>query len=146
MNLWVNRLRQLALLSVALFFFACEDETSLNGFKNPNSKFEGKYVEIPLSTSNLLLDKIRTSNYLFEGEYNRFLIGSYDDPIFGKVTSTAFTQFFTSSSTKKPEGATIEKITIELALDLSVYGAQTEQNQVFNIYELSEPLQETSKR
>jgi hypothetical protein len=146
MNLWVNRLRQLALLSVALFFFACEDETSLNGFKNPNPKFEGKYVEIPLSTSNLLLDKIRTSNYLFEGEYNRFLIGSYDDPIFGKVTSTAFTQFLTSSSTKIPAGATIEKMTFELALDLSVYGAQSEQNQVFNIYELSEPLQETSKR
>jgi hypothetical protein len=146
MSLWVNRLRQLTLLSVALFFFACEDETSLNGFKNPNSKFEGKYVEIPLSTSNLLLEKIRTSNYLFEGEYNRFMVGSYDDPTFGKVTSTAFTQFFTSSSTKKPEGATIEKITIELALDLSVYGAQTEHNQVFNIYELSEPLDETSKR
>jgi hypothetical protein len=146
MSLWVNRLRQLTLLSVALFFFACEDETSLNGFKNPNPKFEGKYVEIPLSTSNLLLDRIRTSNYYFEGEYNRFLIGSYDDPIFGKVTSTAFTQFFTASSTKMPTGAEIEKITIELALDLSVYGAQTEQNQVFNVYELSEPLPETKKR
>ena len=36
MNLWANRVGQLASLLVALFFFSCEDEASVLGFKNQN--------------------------------------------------------------------------------------------------------------
>ena len=59
MNLWVSRVGQLAMLAVALFFFSCEDETSILGFKNPNSKFRASYVEIPIESSVLLRDSLR---------------------------------------------------------------------------------------
>jgi hypothetical protein len=146
MNLWVNRLRQLALLAVALFFFACEDETSLNGFRNPNQKINVKYADIPLTTSNLLLDKIRTSNNLFQNEYGRFMVGQYNDPELGKVRSHAVTQFFTSSGSKLPATATITGITIDLAFDLYTYGSKTESNQTISIYEVAEPISSSRKR
>ena len=71
MNLWVNRIGQLTMLAVALFFFSCEDETSILGYKNPNSKFKVSYVEIPIESSVLLRDSLRTSNFLYTGEPNR---------------------------------------------------------------------------
>ena len=40
MNLWAKRIGQLAVLPVALFFFSCEDEAGVLGYKNPNPKFE----------------------------------------------------------------------------------------------------------
>jgi hypothetical protein len=146
MNLWVNPLRQLALLSVALFFFACEDETSLNGFRNPNPKFQGKYTEIPLTTSNLLLGNVRTSNSYFADEYGRFLVGQYEDPVFGKIKSQAVTQFYTNSGTKLPAGATIDSISIHLAFDLYLFGSKTTSDQKISIYQTSYPLTSLNRR
>ncbi len=71
MNLWANRVGQLASLAVALFFFSCEDEASVLGFKNQNQKFEASYIEIPIESSVLLLDSQRTSNFVFQNETNR---------------------------------------------------------------------------
>jgi hypothetical protein len=140
MNLWVNRLRQLAPLAVALFFFACEDDSSLLGYKNPNPKFEGKYIEIPLSTSVLYFNDIRPSNYHFNGEYNRFLLGRYEDPNFGNVQSNIQTQFFPNSGAKLPESMrneTLDKLTLDLALDLYYYGPKTGiSDQTIQVYQI----------
>ena len=43
------------MLAVALFFFSCEDETSILGFKNPKKKFQVGFVDIPLNTSSILV-------------------------------------------------------------------------------------------
>lgn len=147
MNLWVNRLKQLPLLAVALFFFACEDENSLIGFKNPNSKFKGKYVEIPLETSNLLLGNIRTSNNYFATEYNRFLVGQYVDPRFDTVKAHAITQFITTSYTKMPADYTVDSMTVVLEFDMTTYGAQgITDNQKISVYEIQNPMQSSWKR
>jgi hypothetical protein len=87
MNLWASRIGQLTTLAVALFFFSCEDETSTLGYKNPNSKFKVSYVEIPIESSVLLRDSVRTTNFTYSGEPNKFLVGSYTDPVFGKITA-----------------------------------------------------------
>ena len=65
MNLWAKRIGQLAVFAVALFFLSCQDEASLLGYKNPNTKFQVSYVEIPIESSVLLLDSQRTSNYVY---------------------------------------------------------------------------------
>jgi len=96
MNLWARPLGQLAMLAVALFFFSCEDESSTLGYKNPNSKFKVSYVEIPIESSVLLRDSLRTSNYSYSGEPNRFLVGSYIDDVFGQISAAAFTQYYTT--------------------------------------------------
>src|SRR5688572_25445292 len=124
MNLWAKRIGQLAILPIALFFFACEDEASLLGYKNPNTKFEVKYIEIPLESSVLLLDSQRTSNYLFNNETNRLLVGQYVDQQFGSITSTAFTQYFTTTGAKLAAGAVFDSVSIQLAFDLYNYGSK----------------------
>ncbi len=146
MNLWVNRFRQLSLLTVALFFFACEDDLNRNGFQNPNPKFKGKYIEFPLETSNLLLGNIRTSNNYFTGETNRFLIGGYEDPAFGRVRSTAIGQFISNSGTKLPADSEVTGVTIQVALDLTVYGSASTGDQTFTIHELLEEQSPSKKR
>jgi hypothetical protein len=148
MNLWVNRLKQLAFVPVALFFLACEDETSLLGYKDPNDKFDGKYVEIPLNSSVFLLDSIRTSNFFYSGETNRLLVGRYTDKdaTIGEVKCDAATEFWNSSVAKIPkevfENETWKmEINILFDLDYYAYGYDAgETPQVFNVYALEKPL------
>lgn len=142
MNLWVKRIGQLAVLAVALFFLACEDDTSLLGFKNPNSKFDIRYVEIPIPSSILLLDSVRTSNFSFSGESNKLLVGQYTDEQLGVIRSEAYAQFLTSSGTKLAANAAFDSVTLQLAYDaeLYTYGSATPTTHQVNVYELDEEL------
>jgi hypothetical protein len=146
MNLWVNRLRQLALLAVALFFFACEDETSLLGFRNPNTKFKGQFIDIDLTTSVLQLDSIRTSNGYFLNEYNRLLVGKYTDPEIGVVQSNAVAQFFTGTVDTIANDAQIDSVYLYVHLDLYTYGSKATSSQKIAVYEASEQLTSSDKR
>ncbi len=145
MNLWVNRLKQLTILSVALFFYSCKDEINLLGIKNPNSKFDVKYIEIPIESSVLLFDSIRTSNYFFQKEVNRLLVGKTDDAIFGDVTAKTCTQFYSPSSAKLAATATFDYATIDLTFDNYTYGlSKSATPQKISIYELGQVLSDSS--
>jgi hypothetical protein len=136
MNLWVKRTGQLLL--AALFLMACEDETSLLGFRNPNSRFEVKFIDIPLESSNYLIDSVRTSN--FRGETNRVLVGEYADPRFGNIRTTAFTQVVPQSTTKLDETAQVDSVVLHLRFDFYNYGGGGASVQSFQIHELTERL------
>ena len=143
MNLWVRTLRQLAVLAVALFFFSCEDETSILGFKNPNSKFKVNYVDIPLESSVLLMDSLRTSNFnQAQGETNRFLVGKYSDEHFGEISAAAISQFFTTNNAKTllKETAVFDSVSIQLRFDFYSYGNQTATPQTISIHEVQKEL------
>ena len=141
MNLWVRPLGQLAMLAVALFFFSCEDETSTLGYKNPNSKFKVSYVEIPIESSVVLRDSLRTSNFSYSGEPNRFLVGSYNDEVFGQVTTTAFTQYFPATpGFKVSSTAVYDSVTLQLGFDLYHYGSTSTTPQTISVYELDDSI------
>ena len=144
MNLWAKRIGQLAVLAVALFFFSCQEETSILGYKNPNSKFKVSYVEIPIESSVLLRDSLRTSNFSYSGESNRLLVGNYTDEVFGNVNAAAYTQYFTSTFTKLASTAVYDSITLQLRFDLYNYGATTATSQNISIYELDQELKADS--
>ena len=147
MNLWANRVVQLASLLVALFFFSCEDEASVLGFKNQNQKFEASYIEIPIESSVLLLDSQRTSNFIFQNETNRLLIGQYTDDKFGGVAANAYTQFFTNSGAKLPGDATYDSVTLQLVLDFYHYGSTDAlTSQSVSVYEVDEELHYDNRR
>ena len=147
MNLWANRVVQLASLLVALFFFSCEDEASVLGFKNQNQKFEASYIEIPIESSVLLLDSQRTSNFIFQNETNRLLIGQYTDDKFGGVAANAYTQFFTNSGAKLPADATYDSVTLQLVLDFYHYGSTDAlTSQSVSVYEVDEELHYDNRR
>lgn len=137
-------------MAVALIFLACEDETSLLGFPNPNTKFDLRYIEIPLESKVLLLDSVRTSNYVFGGEVNRLLVGQYDDAEFGKVTSSAYMHLIGLSATKLPAGITSEanydSVSLQLTLDFYRYGSAGSSSQTFGVYELEENLDQANMK
>ena len=141
MNLWVKLIGQLTIWSVALFFFiSCKEEVSDLGYPNPNSKFKVYYYEIPLESSVLLRDSLRTSNFSYSGEPNRFLIGGYQDDRFGSVTSNAVTQYFTSSTAKLAAGAVYDSVSLQLQFDLYHYGSMEKTQQSLNVYKLEDVI------
>jgi len=144
MNLWAKRIGQLAMLAVALFFLSCQEETSILGYKNPNSKFKVSYIEIPVESSVLLRDSLRTSNFFYSGESNRLLVGNYTDEAFGNITASALTQFFTSSLTKLGSTAVFDSVSLQLRFDLYNYGASSTTSQIISVYELDQELKSDS--
>ncbi|MEX2231883.1 MAG: DUF4270 family protein [Cyclobacteriaceae bacterium] len=143
MNLWARTLRQLAVLAVALFFFSCEDDTSILGFKNPNKKLKVNFVDIPVESSVLLMDSLRTSNYyLSQGETNRLLVGKYNDDLFGEVSSNAITQFFTTSTavTQFESGAVFDSVSLQLRFDFYSYGSLGFTPQTISVHEVENEL------
>jgi len=147
MNLWAKRIGQLAVLPVALFFFSCQDEASLLGYKNPNPKFDASYVEIPIESSVLLLDSQRTSNFTFQNETNRLLLGQYVDDKFGKVSADAYSQIFTTTTAKLAAGVEYDSVSLQLQLDFYSYGSRdTSTTQRVSVYELDEDLKYAERR
>src|SRR5688572_1982742 len=147
MNLWANRIGQLALSLVALFFFSCEDEASVLGFKNQNQKFDVSYIEIPIESSVLLLDSQRTSNFVFQTETNRLLIGQYTDDKFGPVSANGYTQFFTNSAAKLPADVIYDSVSLQLVLDFYHYGSTDAlTSQSISVYEVDEDLKYENRR
>lgn len=152
MNLWAKRIGQLTLLAVALFFLSCEDETSILGFKNPNEKFDIRYVDIPVTSSTLLIDSVRSSNYYVTNDLNRWLVGLYEDPEFGTITASAYTQFTPTNypnTYKKHRDTTyyiVDSVKLRINFDWYAYGVDdgAESNlgllQKLNIHELTEQL------
>jgi hypothetical protein len=136
MSLWVKRTGQLLL--AALFLMACEDENSLLGFRNPISKFDVKFIEIPLESSVYLIDSVRTSN--FAGETNRLLVGEHTDSRFGQAKTTGFTQVIPRSSATLDVSAQIDSVVLHLRLDYYTYGDGGTSVQSFQVHELTEQL------
>ena len=142
MNLWVRAsLRQLTVLAVALFFFSCEDEASILGFKNPNKKFKVNYVDIPLESSVFLMDSLRTSNnFSSQTETARLLVGKYDDPDFGVVSSTAISQYFTTTGTPLKTSAVFDSVSVQLRFDFYTYGSEAATPQTISVHEVEKEL------
>lgn len=137
MNLWVKRIGQLTSASVALFFFSCQEDNNLLGFKNPNSKIDLSYAEIMLESSVYLLDSINTTNY--SSSLNRALVGAYEDPAFGKIKATSFSHLFPPTYVLDPS-TQLDSVAIQLRFDYYAYGSAGVSEQTFSIHEVSENL------
>lgn len=127
---------------VALFFFSCEDETSILGFKSPNRKFKVNYVDIPLESDVFLMDSLRTSNSFAQGENPRMLVGNYSDEHLGNVSASAFSQFFTTSVAKTllKETAVFDSVSFQLRFDFYTYGSGAAGPQTIRIHEVQKEL------
>lgn len=138
MNLWAKTLRQLTLFSVALFFFSCTNEDSILGFRNPNKKFNVYQIEIPLSTSVVLIDSVITDNISSNtSQTHDVLVGQYDDPAFGMVKAESFLQLSPGSSTQLSASAIYDSVTIQLQLNFYAYGNSGQQQEKFTVHEIT---------
>lgn len=143
MNLWVKRIALGLTAAVALFLFACLDEDNILGFPNQNQKFKLSYIEIPIESSVLLFDSLRTSNHYSDETNNvrRLLVGRYDDPVFGYTVAEAYTQIIpVNSEVVKPANSVYDSVSLVLNFDLYHYGPSNSSVETYSIHEVTEKL------
>lgn len=145
MNLWVKRIALGLTAVTALLLVACLDEENLVGFRNQNQLVKVSFIEIPIESSVLLFDSLRTSNH-FRDPVKRLLVGSYQDPIFGTATAEAYTQLAPSNVfAVKPEGAVFDSVSLILSFDLYNYGNSLTSTETFRVHELTQTLTHRNK-
>lgn len=139
-NWWAST----ALLFLFALLLSCREDELTLGFKKDPKSFEVFYRELPVQTSTLLVDSLLTYNNFASNVTNRLLVGSYTDPTFGKVTSQFFTQIIPSNSQRVPEtGAVYDSVTLKLRLDYYWYGSRSFDKQIYQIYQISDEIDNT---
>jgi hypothetical protein len=138
MNLWVRKKVGHLLIAGALLFLACEEDITLLGFKG-DDRFGVHYWDIPLESSLLLIDSLRTSN--LSQETHRFLLGRYTDDLLGEVNAGFYSQYYRVGGLPDSISfATFDSVVLMLILDDYYYGSRDKTPQEIAVYELEEEL------
>ena len=98
------------------FLFSCDEisEIGINEIlTDQHNKIKVEYVEIPLETSNVYYDSVRTD----DGE---LLFGKYNDPIFGETKAIAYTQFTSTITDVQQPNQVSENWWLDLPNDSSI--------------------------
>lgn len=120
--------------------FSCEEDLNLLGFRGDDQRFKVYYAEIPVPSSVLLLDSVRSMNYL-STETTRLLVGSYSDPLMGEVTAKGFSQIRPSDITSFiPGGSVYDSAFLQLRFDFYNYGTNGSTPLELSIHEITEAL------
>lgn len=90
MNLW-GKGTGLLFLSALFVFSSCKDELNKIGTSSDQDKFQVYYKEFTLPSATVLYDSVRADNT------PRFLVGGYEDALYGKVETTPYVAFSTTS-------------------------------------------------
>lgn len=137
---WRVKVTAVILGIAAVIFWSCKDEASFLGFRNPTSKFETRFIEFPVESSVIWLDSLRTSNYIFNNETNRFLLGKYQDDLLGEVSASFYTQYFGFVLGKIDASSVLDSVVLQLRYDLYTYGTISTNPQTFEVYELAKTI------
>lgn len=141
MNLW-GRAAGICFLAFLILIGCREDETSLLGFKKPDTKFKVSYIELDVPSSIMLIDSVRTFNDpTNKSAEKRLMVGRYVDPEFGVVTAQAYTQF-RPLDTKVEIGQNAKLVSAYLNLTFDYYyygGSGITTNTVF-VHELTDSI------
>lgn len=123
------------------FLFACKEDDLTLGFRKDPKNFQVYYREFPLESVVFRNDSLFTYNTFSTSATNRLLVGVYDDPQFGKVSSTIYTQFRPTNTTKLPEeGAEFDSVNLQLRFDNYHYGSDETTTQAIDVYEITEEI------
>lgn len=136
MNLPDRGISRLFILLSILVALACDDTSEIGLNINPEvDKISVRYVSLPLPATNIYFDSIRTD---FS---QRITAGVLDDPIFGKVKATAYSQFALSlgSSFLAGRDATLDSMVLQLQVD-SYQGLDISKPQVFRVHQIADTL------
>lgn len=137
MSLWVRQTGRL-IIAGALFFLSCEEDITLLGYK-ADQRFGVHFWEIPLESSLLLVDSLRTSN--LSQETNRLMIGRYTDDLLGEVSTGLYTQYYRNGSLPDSLSfATFDSVSLHLVYDEYFYGSRDNTFQEYVVHELDEEL------
>lgn len=128
------------LFFLTALLFSCEEDLNLLGFKGDDQRFKVYYEEIPVPSSVLLLDSVRSMNYS-SLETTRLLVGSYSDPFLGEVQAKAFAQYRPSDITSFiASGSVFDSAILQLRFDFYNYGASSVTDFDLSIHEIIDTL------
>jgi hypothetical protein len=133
----LERFKSLLLFStIVVLFIGCEGTGEVGLKLNPEAeKVDVRFASIPLKASNFYLDSTRT-------DFGNLLIsGVFDDPIFGKTTATAYSQFGLVPGVSFLVGtdATLDSMMLNLKVAGHI-GTDVSKPQTFSIYQLGDTL------
>lgn len=116
----------------------CEEPSEIGAELNPNAdNLNVQYREFTLPSSVVFSDSVVTSNP------SRYMVGVYDDPVFGKITASTYTQLGIYATDRPPSpiepDAVFDSAFIYLRLDY-YYGENFQEPQEFSVHELADTL------
>lgn len=113
-----------AFISMAFLFTACTKTTTIGSdlveSDLENTEFSDDFV---LKTSTILGDSVRTFSTLLSSQLANYLIGEYNDPIFGQVRSSVYAQVSVNGAGKPNFGGkTLDSMVLVLPYRDYLYG------------------------
>ncbi len=111
-----NALFFCAFISVIICFSACTNTTSIGSDLLESDRQDLQFSEdFVMQTSTILGDSVLTFNPVLSSQLTDYLVGEYQDPIFGKVRSSVYAQVSTGV-TGKPDfvGNTLDSVVLVL--------------------------------
>ncbi|MDD4395917.1 MAG: DUF4270 domain-containing protein [Bacteroidales bacterium] len=124
---------------LAVLFAGCEKEIDTIGLNlQDESLLNAEFTQIPLSAYSVLEDSINTKNLINN------MLGSVNDPVFGKTEAGFCTQFILSGSNVTFDGYTPTIDSVVLTLQYSGYFGDTLSPLRLQVYKLSESLSQSA--
>lgn len=127
---------QWLIAAIAIVLVACEEPGEIGlDLGQQDNQLDVNLKVINLPASNVFIDSVRTD---LSGQ---FLVGTYDDPTFGKVTAEAYTQFnldFEGDPIVNPD-AQLDSLVLHLRPSF-YHGTDFSGQQEINVYRLTDTL------
>jgi hypothetical protein len=122
-------------LIIVGWLFSCSESESTIGFSQPDSKIQAVMIDtFTVRTSTVLLDSITSSGT------SKILIGSYLDPVLGRISSSSYFQIAANlASWTIEKNAVFDSVALLLTPDQYYYG-DTTVVQEFIVQQLSQDL------
>jgi hypothetical protein len=143
MNLWARKIGLISISALLLIFIGCEDPLNNLGFRNPNQKFNVRFIEIDVPSSVVLMDSVQTMhNLAFPGDdIYRLMVGAISNPVFGNTEATAITQYRPAQvGTTINENAVYDSLVLKMRLDFYTTGSTGRAPIKINVYEVDEEI------
>jgi hypothetical protein len=137
--------KYIGMLFLAMTLFSCGTDSDAGEFVVGSDYLAVGNKVILIDTMTVEMSTINFDSLITSGK-NRILIGSYEDPIYGKVKSNSYFQLASDSYSLKNDGSDTEStnyvfdsISMILKYDKYYYG-DTTKVQTFNIHRLTEKV------
>lgn len=145
MNLLIKKI---GLVLLPALFFACEDPTELGANLNPTSgNVSTHYVEIPVTLSQVRNDSILSS---MRSGFSSLAVGKIEQQAFGTTRASIFTNVALPANTDIiPAGGAnnqLDSVKLQFVWNKNIYGTFITRPQVYQVYRLTQPIQETGRR
>lgn len=145
---WLGNLRIYSWALGLLILLSCDDELGDVGFKNPNRDFQVVAKEFIIPTKVFQMDSVSTSYGYVDNSRevltpgpNRFMVGSAEDPVFGKTTAVAYSPYWAASFPLIDPSAEFESLELTLMFDYYYWtGDRSGSDQLFQVYELTDSM------